>query len=77
VSHPAASIEVAHTSKHRARVRITEHPAMPELTILTFTDGAGTTITVSLNPENLDRLSLQLDERLTAIRASDYVGVVA
>lgn len=76
--HPAASIEVRTTRRVRARVHIEPHPAMPELTVLSFTDAdAECHVELALSPENADRLCEQLVERLAALREAGLQGLSA
>ena len=64
---PAASIEVRTTQRLRARVRLDAHPAMAELTVITFTDGAATLVELALSPENLALLGEHIQSRLELI----------
>lgn len=76
--HPAASIEVRTTRRVRARLHIEPHPAMPELTVLSFTDAdAECHVELALSPENADRLCEQLVERLAEIRMANLGQVTA
>ena len=76
--HPAASIEVQTHRRLRARIHVEPHPAMPELTVLVFTDAdAEARVELSLSPENADRLCELLTERLDAIRSTGLMDVVA
>lgn len=63
----AASIEVHTHQRLRARVRLDAHPAMDELTVVTFTDGAGTTVELALSPENLALLGAEISDRLAVL----------
>ena len=66
--HPAASIEVRTNRRVRARVHIQEHPAMPELTIVQFTDAdSDTVVELALSPENAGLLVEQLTNRLAML----------
>lgn len=65
---PAASIEFRTSRRLRARVRLDSHPAMEELTVITFTDGDGqATVELALSPENLGLLSEQITARLAQV----------
>jgi hypothetical protein len=74
---PAASIEVTTTQRLRARVRVDAHPAMDELTVLTFTAENGTRVEMALSPDNLARLGQHISDRLAAVTPTTLQGVSA
>ena len=66
--HPAASIEVRTNRRVRARVHVSDHPAMAELTVLSFTDAdSDTVVELALSPENAGLLVEQLTNRLAML----------
>lgn len=73
---PAASIEVRTSRRLRARVRLEAHPAMEELTVITFTDGEHSTVELSLSPENLNLLGQVINARLAQISPRGLTGLV-
>ena len=74
---PAASIEVTTTQRLRARVRLDAHPAMDELTVLTFTAESGTRVELAMSPENLERLALHIAARLDDLTPARLSEVTA
>ena len=77
MTDPAASIEVTTNRRMRARVRLDSHPAMAELTVITFTDGDGTTVELALAPQALAQLGQLISDRLTMMTVlSDAIDAV-
>ena len=67
MTDPAASIEDRSSQRVRARVRLDAHPAMAELTVITFTDGASTTVELAVSPESLALLAETINARLESL----------
>lgn len=67
--HAAASIEIRQHHRHRGRLHVEPHPAMTDLTVVSFSDGDGTDFELTLNPSELSRFVQQLGDQLTVVTA--------